>query len=86
MNQQKLSEHKPLRRRQTRSRRDRDHVETRVFTGVSFQPETLRYLDALAAKLSTSRSWVLNQIVLEHAQLAHASVLRPMSTTTSVIS
>jgi hypothetical protein len=50
----------------------------RIFTGVSFQPETLRYLDALAEKLSTSRSWVLNQIVLEHAALARQNVLRPL--------
>ncbi|GIW76724.1 MAG: hypothetical protein KatS3mg104_1787 [Phycisphaerae bacterium] len=52
----------------------------RIFTGVSFQPDTLRYLDALAEKLSTSRSWVLNQIVLEHAALARQNVLRPLET------
>ena len=50
----------------------------RIFTGVSFQPETLRYLDTLAEKLSTSRSWVLNQIVLEHAALSRQNVLRPL--------
>lgn len=41
---------------------------SRRYTGVSLRPEIMDYLDQLVAQTQTSRSWVLNTLVAEHAR------------------
>jgi hypothetical protein len=40
-----------------------------VFTGVSFEPAVMEYLNDLSKRMGMSRSWVLNTIVYEYAKL-----------------
>ena len=47
---------------------DHNSTASRLYAGISFRPEVLQYLDVLAAQAGTSRSWMLNTIVLEHVK------------------
>src|SRR5207302_1964006 len=44
------------------------HRPNRFRTGVSLDPEISAYLDDLALRMGTNRSWVLNTIVYEYAK------------------
>lgn len=49
-------------------------------TGVSLEPEIVSYLDELSSQTGLNRSWILNTIVSQHAQLARRSgVVPPLS-------
>jgi hypothetical protein len=58
---------------------------TRAYAGISFRPEVLAYLDAVAQKSGMNRSWLVNTIVLEHARLAEAGKLPPLLPEAAVI-
>ena len=57
----------------------------RAYTGVSLEPVVLAYLDDLAGRMGTSRSWVINTVVYEYAKLMEAKDLRPLSSREAVI-
>lgn len=49
-------------------------------TGVSLEPEVVSYLDQLSAQTGLNRSWLLNTIVAQYAQLTQkAGVVPPLS-------
>lgn len=57
----------------------------RVYAGISFRPEVVRYLDDVAARVGMSRSWLVNTIVLEHARLVeHGGHASPLSRETVI--
>lgn len=47
---------------------DHNSPASRLYAGINFRPEVLQYLDVLAAQAASSRSWMLNTIILEHAK------------------
>jgi hypothetical protein len=59
--------------------------KNRFYTGVSLEPPVSEYLDDLARRMGMSRSWVLNTIVYEYAQLMEKKQLRPLSSREAVI-
>jgi hypothetical protein len=59
--------------------------KNRFYTGVSLEPQVSEYLDDLARRMGMSRSWVLNTIVYEYAQLMEKKQLRPLSSREAVI-
>ena len=58
---------------------------TRVYTGVSLEPEVSNYLDDLACRMGTSRSWVLNTIVYEYAKFMEHKNLKPLASREAII-
>jgi len=54
-------------------------------TGVSLDPDVQLYLDDLARRMGMSRSWVLNTIVYEYAQLMEKKQLTPLSSREAII-
>jgi hypothetical protein len=51
--------------------------KTNYKTGVSLEPDVVDYLDELAAQTGLNRSWLLNEIVAEHARVARDRGLVP---------
>ena len=60
-------------------------VKTRIYTGVSLEPEVSAYLDDLADRMGMSRSWVLNTIVHEYAQYMEHKNLKPLQSREAII-
>jgi hypothetical protein len=58
---------------------------SRVYTGVSLEPEVSGYLDDLARRMGMSRSWVLNTIVQEYATLMEHKNLKPLESREAII-
>jgi hypothetical protein len=54
------------------------NINSRYYTGVSLEPEVIAYLDDLAGRMRMNRSWVLNTIVHEYAQVIEARQLNPL--------
>ena len=61
------------------------HRPNRFRTGVSLDPEISAYLDDLALRMGTSRSWVLNTIVYEYAKFMEHKNLKPLPSRESII-
>jgi predicted transcriptional regulator len=59
--------------------------QQRFYTGVSLQPEISAYLDDLALRMGTSRSWVLNTIVYEYAKFMEHKNLKPLASREAII-
>ena len=57
----------------------------RFRTGVSLDPEISAYLDDLAVRMGTNRSWVLNTIVYEYAKFMEHKNLKPLASTEAII-
>ena len=57
----------------------------RFRTGVSLDPEISAYLDDLALRMGTSRSWVLNTIVYEYAKFMEHKNLKPLASREAII-
>ncbi len=51
---------------------------THVIAGVSLEKEVMDYLNDLALRMGMSRSWVLNTIVYEYAQIVEKKNLTPL--------
>jgi hypothetical protein len=51
----------------------------RHVTGITLDPSVHAYLDDLAKRMRSSRSWVLNTIVYEYAMLIEKKNLLPLS-------
>ena len=65
----------------SRTKRNRNYK-----TGVSLEPEVVDYLDELAVRTGFNRSWLLNTIVAEHAELARKrGLVPPLSSRGAVI-
>ena len=58
---------------------------TRFRTGVSLDPEISGYLDDLARRMGTNRSWVLNTIVYEYAKFMEHKNLKPLQSREAII-
>ena len=58
---------------------------TRFRTGVSLDPEISGYLDDLARRMGTNRSWVLNTIVYEYAKFMEHQNLKPLQSREAII-
>ncbi len=54
-------------------------ISRRFITGVTLDPDVQTYLDDLAVRMRSSRSWVLNTIVYEYAKLMENKNLTPLS-------
>jgi len=52
---------------------------TNHIAGVSLQPEVMAYLDDLASRMRTNRSWVLNTVVHEYARFIEKKNLTPLA-------
>jgi predicted transcriptional regulator len=62
------------------------HRTTNRFrTGVSLEPEVSAYLDDLARRMGTNRSWVLNTIVYEYAKFIEHRNLKPLESREAII-
>ena len=59
--------------------------KTRIYTGVSLEPEVSAYLDDLAQRMRMSRSWVLNTIVHEYAQFIEHKNIAPLASREDII-
>ena len=57
----------------------------RFRTGVSLEPEVTSYLDQLALRMGTSRSWVLNTIVYEYAKFIEHKNIAPLQSKEAII-
>ena len=57
----------------------------RYYTGVSLEPEIIAYLDDLAGRMGMNRSWVVNTIVYEYAQVIESRQLKPLASRTALI-
>ena len=57
----------------------------RFTTGVSLEPEVVRYLDALAVQSGFNRSWVLNTIVREYLRFAQERGIVPLASRDAII-
>lgn len=55
------------------------------YTGISFEPEVIVYLDDLAARMRMNRSWVINTIVHEYAKIVENKHLIPLSSRENII-
>jgi len=62
-----------------------NHRPNRFRTGVSLDPEISAYLDDLALRMGTSRSWVLNTIVYEYAKFMEHKNLKPLASREAII-
>jgi metal-responsive CopG/Arc/MetJ family transcriptional regulator len=49
----------------------------RYLTGITIEPEVREYVDALAAQMRMSRSWVINTLIREYATLMQRQNLQP---------
>ena len=56
-------------------------IARRYITGITLDPSVRAYLDDLALRSRTSRSWVLNSIVYEYAKLIEKKNLAPLAVT-----
>lgn len=54
-------------------------LDRRFITGITLDPNVHAYLDDLAARSRTSRSWVLNSIVYEYAMMMERKNLVPLA-------
>jgi hypothetical protein len=54
-------------------------LDRRYVTGITPDPSVHAYLDDLAARSRTSRSWVLNSIVYEYVMLVEKTNLVPLA-------
>jgi len=54
-------------------------INRRYITGITLDPSVHAYLDDLAKRSRTSRSWVLNSIVYEYAKLVEKQNLTPLA-------
>ena len=57
----------------------------KFFTGVSLEPQVVMYLDDLALRMGTNRSWVLNTIIYEYAKLIENKNIGPLSSKEAII-
>jgi hypothetical protein len=55
------------------------------YTGISFEPEVIAYLDDLAVRMRMNRSWVINTIVHEYAKIVENKHLIPLSSRENII-
>lgn len=54
-------------------------ITRRFITGVTLDSDVQTYLDDLAVRMRSSRSWVLNTIVYEYAKLMENKNITPLS-------
>jgi len=54
-------------------------------TGISLEPEVVAYVDDLAQRMRSNRSWVLNTIVHEYAKVMEQKNLSPLSSKEAII-
>lgn len=54
-------------------------LSRRYVTGITLEPSVHAYVDELASRTRTSRSWVLNSIVYEYAMMIERKHLVPLS-------
>ena len=54
-------------------------IKRRYITGITLDPSVHAYLDDLAIRMRSSRSWVLNTIVYEYAKLMEKKNIQPLS-------
>jgi predicted transcriptional regulator len=54
-------------------------IKPRYVTGITLDSEIQVYLDDLAARMRSSRSWVLNTIVYEYARMIEKKNLQPLA-------
>ena len=59
-------------------RRGAGRRSTHVMSGVSLEKEVMVYLDDLAIRMGMSRSWVLNTIVQEYANIVEKKKITPL--------
>ena len=52
---------------------------------MSLDPAVLAYLDDLAVRMGTSRSWVINTVGYAYAKLMGAKDLKPLASTEAII-
>jgi predicted transcriptional regulator len=64
---------------------DPTNLSNRFRTGISLEPEVAAYLDDLAFRMRSSRSWVLNTIVHEYAKIMEQKELSPLSSKEAMI-
>jgi hypothetical protein len=55
------------------------------YTGISFEPEVIAYLDDLAVRMRMNRSWVINTIIHEYAKIVENKHLIPLSSRENII-
>ena len=53
-------------------------INRRYITGITLDPSVHAYLDDLAKRSRTSRSWMLNSIVYEYARMVENKELEPL--------
>ena len=61
------------------SMKTKSKIKRRYVTGITLDPEVQVYLDDLAMRMRSSRSWVLNTIVYEYARMIEMKNLQPLA-------
>ena len=57
----------------------------KITTGVSFEPEVVRVLDALVLQTGLNRSWVVNTIVLEYYRMSQQGQISSLMSRENII-